>query len=118
MVAPDDNRSADDPAPYKIVDGQAESCALTVAEPADPGWQSLERDPFAREANPAAEGRVTREHVEREIVRRRNVGRVPGERCPAERPFANAEERPDVLRHEAGNLKGVRYARCQRLTAD
>src|SRR5207249_2635880 len=40
---------------------------------------------------------------------------VAGQCGPAERPFALTEQRPDVLRYEAGNAEGVRLAALDRL---
>ena len=60
---------------------------------------------------------VVGEHLERELVGRGDVGRIARERRPAERPLALAEERPDVLGHEAGNLEGVGDAGLARACA-
>ena len=51
------------------------------------------------------------EHLEREVVGRVDVGRISGERGPAERTLALAEERTDVLGHEPGDVERVVDAR-------
>ena len=72
-------------------------------------------DPGRRRARAPAEssGRALRprEHLERELVGRVDVGRIARQRRPAERALALAEERPDVLGHEAGDLERVRRRR-------
>ena len=60
--------------------------------------------------DPARQGFVVREQFERETVGAIDVFGVARERHPAERPAAFAEERTDVLRHEAGNVEGVLHA--------
>ena len=48
----------------------------------------------------------------------RDVGGVAGQRHPAERPLALAEERPDVGGDEAGIVEGALVAAVPRLAAD
>ena len=84
--------------------------ALAVAEPADPRRQALERDPLARQLDPAPDVRLVAEQVEDRAVGRGDVGRVARQRDPAERPLALAEQRPDVGGDEAGVGERVRVA--------
>ena len=86
---------------------QAEPRALAVAEPADARRQPLERDALAREVDPADQRLVVPEHLERGVVGDADVFGIARERDPAERSLAFAEQRPDVLGHEAGNLERV-----------
>jgi hypothetical protein len=101
VVAPDDDRGAQLAAAHHLVEAQAEAVALAVAQPADPRGQPLEGDPLARLADPASEPLVVRELVEDRAVSGGDVGRVAGQRDPAEGPLALAEERADVGGHEA-----------------
>ena len=58
------------------------------------------------------------EQLEDRLVGRGDVGGVAGERRPAERALALAEQRPDVRRHEARELEGPVVAALARLVAD
>ena len=107
MVAADHDRRLQFPVPHQAVDRQAELRALAVAEPADARRQSLKLDALARHRNPARQRLVVREHLEREAVGAIDVFGIARQRDPAERPAALAEERADVLGHEAGNIEGV-----------
>ena len=87
---------------------QAEARAIAVAEPQDARGQTLERDAFPRQMNPPARARfVVAEHLERRLVGDADVVRIARQRRPAERTLALAEERSDLLRHEAGNVERV-----------
>ena len=91
---------------------------LAVAEPADPGRQALEGDPLAGQPDPPGQRLVLREQVEDGPVGGGDVGRVAGERRPAERALALAEQRPDVRRHEAGEVERPLVAAELRLAPD
>ena len=118
MIAADDDRRLDDAAPDQIVDRQAEARALAVAEPEDARRQSLERDALARQPDPAAE-RLRRRRTSRAPASSVacDVGRIAGQRRPAERALALAEQRADVLGHEAGNVERVGDAGLARACA-
>ena len=92
--------------------------ALAVAEPADARGQALERDLLLRLRDPAVERLVVGEELEHGPVGRGDVGGVAGERDPAERALALAEERADVGGHEAGELPRPRVAAELGLGAD
>ena len=62
-------------------------------------------------------GRVG-EQLEDELVGAPDVLRIAGEGDPAKGPLALAEERTDVLRHEAGDVEGVGDAPLLGLGAD
>ena len=89
-----------------------------VAEPADSGRQSLERDPCLGHLDPSPEGGVLRKQVENGSVGREDVVRVAGKGGPAERPLALAKQRPDERRHEAREVERVRHAGGLRLGPD
>ena len=100
MIAADHDRRADLAALDGVVEREPGLGAIAVAEPADARRQTLERDAFAGEANPALERDVGGKQALDDLVRRRDVLRITGERDPAERALAFAEQRADVLGHE------------------
>jgi hypothetical protein len=67
-----------------------------------------------RHRDPALQVRVVREEREHQFVGARDVGGIPGERRPAERPLAFAEERADVLGDEARDRERVLEAGVKR----
>ena len=71
-----------------------------------------------RHRDPARQRLVVREHLERQAVGAVDVLGIAGERHPAERPAAFAEQRPDVLGHEARDVVRALHARLLRLRAD
>jgi hypothetical protein len=101
-----------------LVEAQAGQVALAVAEPADAGGQALEVDLLLREFYPPGEGLVLRELLEDGLVGRGDVLRVAGQRGPAERALALAEQRADVGGDEAGEVEGPFVAGQQGLAAD
>ena len=102
----------------QVVERQPGLVALAVAEPADPGRQPLERDPLLRAAHPLLQPVVVGEQVHHGLVGGGDVLRVARQRRPAERALALAEQRPDVGRHEAGELEGPLVAALPGLVAD
>ena len=101
-----------------LVEPQPGDVALAVAEPADPGRQPLERDLVLGGADPALQVVVLREQLEDGAVGGGDVLRVAGERGPAERALALAEQRPDVGGHEAGEGERALVAALAGLVAD
>ena len=101
MVAPDHDRRRHRAAADELVDREPCSGAVAVAEPADPRRQALECDPLGGELEPPLEEGIVGEEPPQLLVDDRDVGRVAGERSPAERPDPAAEERPDIGRDEA-----------------
>src|SRR5437773_1368543 len=67
---------------------------------------------------PPLQAVVVGERLGHRAVGRRDVARIPGERRPAERPLALAEERPDVRRNEPGIGERVGEAALDRLAAE
>jgi hypothetical protein len=65
----------------------------------------------------SARWRVVGEELQQDAVGDRDVLGVARERRPAERPLALAEQRPDVLGHEALEVEGVGQARLERVAA-
>ena len=106
------------PLATRSLNAQAGPVALAVAQPADPGRQPLEGDLLAGAAHPLLEAVVVREQVHHRAVGRVDVLRVTGERHPAERALALAEQRPDVRRDEAREVEGPVVAALPGLVAD
>ena len=89
------------PGGHHLVEAQPRQVALPVAEPADPRRQPLEAHALGGQLDPAADVVLLAEQLEDRAVGRVDVGGVAGQRHPAERSLALAEQRPDVGRHEA-----------------
>src|SRR5687767_1746930 len=118
MIAADDDRRANTLRAYQFVDLESKLCACAIAKPAYTRRQSLECDALARHTYPATECGIIRKHVERCLIGDTNVVWITRECCPAEGSFTLAEQRPDIFRHEAGNVKRVFYAGVHRLRAN
>ena len=101
MVAPDHDRRLDRAAPDELVHREPRLRAVAVAEPADSRGEPLERHPLGCEREPPLQQGIVGKELPQLRVDRRDVGRVPGQRRPAERPDAATEERPDIGRDEA-----------------
>src|SRR5438067_1762118 len=104
------------PIPWSVVSTRSSLSAL-VAEPADPGRQTLELDALAREPQPTVQVVVVGQRLHNRAVGAIDVLRFAAQRHPAEGPFALAEEGPDVGGNEPGDLKGVGDSRLDRLAA-
>ncbi len=92
--------------------------AFLVAEPADAGGQAFELDVLGGGVEPAVQGLVLGEELLERGVGDLDVLRVAGERDPAERAEAFAEEGADVGGHEAGEGEGAVVAGLARFVAD
>ena len=118
MVAADDDRGLDRTGAHEVVERQPGLVALTLAEPADPRRQALEGDALLRAADPLVQAVVVGEQVEHGLVGDGDVLGVTREGGPAERALALAEQRPDVGRHEAGELERPLVAALTGLVTD
>ncbi len=118
MIAADHDRRLETPLAHELVDAQAEARTLAITEPQDARGQPLERHPLAGKLNPADQRFVVPEHLERRVVGDADVVGIARERRPAERPLSCAEQRTDVLGHEAGNVERVGDACLLGLRAD
>ena len=101
MVAADHDRCRDPARGDHVVEAHADPGPLAEAQPADPGREALKGDPVGRQADPPVQRLVVGELLEDGPVGGADVGRVAGQRRPAEGTFALAEERADVGGHEA-----------------
>src|SRR6185436_14559576 len=90
--------------PDELVEREANLGPVAVAEPADPGRETLEFHPLLGELDPPPEIGIVLHDLEDAPVGRRDVLRIAGERDPAERALPDAEERPDVGRNEPRDL--------------
>ncbi len=102
----------------QLVEPDPGQVPLAVAEPADPRRQTLEVDLLLGHPDPPGQRLVIGEQVEDGGVGGGDVGRVTGQRGPAERPPALAEQRPDVGGHEAGEVERPGIAGQLRLAPD
>src|SRR4051812_9307857 len=110
MVATDHDRSLQLALLHQIVHGKPELRALSVAEPADAGGQTLKLDAFFRQIDPAAQDAILREHLEDQIISDHDIRRLARKRNPAEWSAPFAEQRTDVGGHESGKIVSVLYA--------
>src|SRR2546421_8992991 len=115
MIATDDDGRLDFAAPDQVVHGHAKLGAFAEPEPANTSGQSLEMDSLFRELHPAGERFVLWKHVEREAVGARDVFGIAAKRNPSEWTAPFAEKRPDVFRHETGDIERVLDAGLFRL---
>src|SRR6185437_9374805 len=101
-----------------VVEGLPDARAIAHADPADARGKPLEADAAARHVEPVVEMRVVGDELLHLRVGLVDVLRVAGERDPAERAVALAEERAHVRRHEAREVERVRDALVLRHLAD
>src|SRR5437773_1940704 len=73
---------------------------------------------LAGERNPAAERFIFGKRFKRGVISPIDVFGIAGQRYPPEWAAAFAEERADVLWHEAGDAKGIGDAGCHGLSTD
>src|SRR5258707_18170 len=100
MIAADDDGRFDFARADQIVEEEPDLGSVAIAEPTNARGQTLVGHPRARELDPSNEIGVVAHRAEDHLVGRRDVGRVPGERRPAEGALAAAEQRSDVGWHE------------------
>ena len=81
--------------------------ALAQADPADAGRQALECYALARHVEPVVQVLIVGDQFLDLGVCPVDILRVTGQRAPAERADALAEQRPDIGGHEAGKGEGV-----------
>src|SRR5437764_11013043 len=107
MVAADHDRRLHLALPYHLVEGEADPRPLAESEPADPCRQALELDLLPRHVEPVVEMAVAGDQRLDLGVGAIDVLGLAGERAPAERPDAAAEERAYIGRHEAREVESV-----------
>src|SRR4029079_688885 len=106
MVARERDGARDATARDRIIDEQTEPTPVARAQPADACWQARELHGLARSGNPVGD-RIAFEVLEDERVDLVDVLRIAGDRQPAERADALAEERPDVALGEPADVAGA-----------
>ena len=111
MVPTYNHRGGDLALSHHFVDHQAELGAFTVAQPADPGRQTLELHPLLGHPDPSHQVLVVGELPHHHFVGLVDVFRVAGERHPAEGTLAFAEQGSYVGWHEAREVEGVFHTR-------
>ena len=101
-----------------FVESEPEFVAQAEAHPADPRRQALEADPVARHVQPAMQVRIVRDEFLDLGIGPVDVFRVAGQRDPAERADASAEQRAHVGRHESREIEGIRATDIESHLAD
>ncbi len=94
-----------------FVEGEAQAMPLAQADPADARRQALKMNLRARHVEPVMQMRIIRNQFFDLRIGLVDVLGIARQRGPAERSDAAAEQRADVLRHEARKIEGVRDAR-------
>src|SRR5207245_7412971 len=84
-----------------FVDACSELCSLAIAQPADPGGQSLELDVLLSLLYPSPKVHVVWKSIKDELVYLPDVFWVPDERRPPERTPTFTEHWSDVLLNES-----------------
>src|SRR5476651_794339 len=107
VVTADHDRCRQLAAADHFVKGQAQLGALAQANPADTGWQALERNTFTCHVQPVVQVCVVRDQLFDLGVGLVDVFGVARQCSPAERANATAEQRTDVSRYEAREIEGV-----------
>ena len=107
MVTADDDGGRHFAVGNQLVEQQARLVALPVAQPADAGGQTFELHVLLCGVEPAVQVVVVREELLERFVSHPNIFRISGQGDPAEGAEALAEQRSDVGRHKAGELKGT-----------
>src|SRR5688500_1152775 len=110
MIAPDHDRGLYFSLSHQLVEGKACFFAVALAEPADAGRQPLKSNALAGHFDPAGKTLVLRKQIQYHLISGVNIFRVTGKRYPAERALALAEQRTDIGRNEAREIKGVFYS--------
>ena len=95
---------------HPIVDGQPELGTFAVAQPADARRQPLKLDSFAGEIDPAPQNAILGKQLQHQLIGHGNIGGFPGQRHPAKRPAARAEQRADIGGHKSRNVIGGFYS--------
>src|SRR5687768_18614473 len=118
MVAPDCYWSLQFPALHQVVNSFAHLRAFTVAEPTDPGRQSLKVNSIARQPQPAIQRDVIRKQLQRQIISLLNITRITGQSHPTKGSLAFTEKRADVFRYEARDIECTFNTRIKRHLAN
>ena len=118
MIAPDHDRRLQFAALHHLVECQARKVTLTQTEPANPRRQTLESNAVARHVEPVVDMLILREQLLDLGVGLVNILRIAGQRNPAKRSPAFAKHRPNIGRHEAGEVERIFHAGIERDLAD
>jgi hypothetical protein len=118
VVPADDDGSLHLALAHERVEREPDALAVSVPEPADARREPLELHPLLGHREPRLEVGVVLHELADARVGHADVLGVPGERGPPKRPLALAEERPDVLRHEALDVERALAAGLLRACAD
>ena len=118
VVAPDHDRRLELPRRHHLVERQPEPVTVAQSHPADAGGKPLERNARARHVEPVVQVRGIGHQLLHLGIGAVDVLRVARQRGPAKRPDAAAEHRPDIGRHEAGEIERVGHPHVARHLAN
>src|SRR5580765_8861418 len=107
MIAANDDGAFQLARAHQGVETQAQPGAFAVAEPADAGGQALEMYLLAGQPHPTRQRFVSWKLLQYGLIGAIDVLRITGKGDPPEGAAAFAELGPNVLRHEAGNVKSI-----------
>ena len=106
MIASDDDRCRQFAGGNHVVEAHPGLVSFALTQPTDTGRKSLEGHAFLCGLDPAVQVFVLGKEVKDGSISTRNIGRVAGQRHPAERPFALTEQWPDIGGHETWEVEG------------
>ena len=118
VIAADDDGRGQFAARDHLVEGEPQAMTLAEAHPADARRQALKMNARSRHVEPVMQMRIIRNQFLDLRVGLVDILGIAGQRGPAERTDAAAEQRADVLRHEARNIECMRHAGIARHLAD
>ena len=118
VIAADHDRRLELARAHHLVEREAREVTLAEPDPADARRQPLEFDAPGGHVEPPVEQPVLGKKLTHLRVGPGDVFGVAGERRPAERAPADAEQRPHVGRNETGKVERVLHAGVFRLLAD
>src|SRR5579871_3350317 len=107
MVAANGYRCREFPFADQVVHSFAHAGPFAVAQPADTCRESLKGKAAACEPQPPGKDFVLGKELESKSVCAVDIFGIARERYPAKWSGARAEERANVLRHEAGDEEGL-----------
>src|SRR5581483_12304589 len=97
MIAANDDRGRNLAFGHEIIHSDAELCAIALPEPANSRRQTLELNALSRQGEPTLEMRILWKQLQRQRIGAIDVFGIARKGHPTKRPFAFAEQWPNVL---------------------
>ena len=107
VVAADDDGSGELAVGDHLIERKSQAMSLPQAHPADARRQALELNARAGHVQPMVQVGIVRNQLPDLRIGLVDILRITRQRRPAERSDAAAEERANVLGHEARNVEGA-----------